>query len=183
LAIIDPSPAHVAGDVIRVAILDQHPAARAGLDAILRAHPGIEPVGAAADRRELWALLGAAEPNVVVIDDLRLCLAIRARSPEVRVVLYTDRELTVAAVFAGASAVVDKTASTAELISAVEGKESLPPVTPGMQRRAAARLEGPDRAVLAMRLAGTPDRDIAQIAGVSSAVLAARYTAILARLI
>jgi DNA-binding NarL/FixJ family response regulator len=182
VAIITP-PARVGGAIIRVAILDQHPAVRAGLDAILRLTPGIEPVGAAADRRELWALLGASEPHVVLIDDLRLCPALRVRSPEARVVLHASEELVVPAAFAGVSAVVAKTAEPAELIAAIEGQRALSPIPPRLQRRAAERLEGPDRPILAMRLAGTPDRDIAEVVGVSPAVLAARCAAILARLV
>ena len=185
MATQNSSPAIAGRETLRVVILDRHPATRTGLDAILRLTPGIVPVGAAADRRELWPLLGAAEPDVVVIDDLRLCLAIRARIPEARVVLHTagaGPDDVVPATFAGASAIVAKTASTAELVAAIEGELELPAITPRMQRRAAEQLEGPDRAILAMRLARTPDGDIAELIGISSAVFAARCAAIMARL-
>jgi DNA-binding NarL/FixJ family response regulator len=163
--------------MIRVAILDRHPATRAGLDAILRAAPGLVPVGAAAGRRELWPLLYRTDPDVVVIDELRLCLAIRARRPRARVVLHAvgaGFDLIVPAAFAGASAMVDKSATTSELVAAIRGDVPLPPITPRMQRRAAERLDGSDRAILAMRLAGTPDREITEIVGLPREALAAR---------
>jgi DNA-binding NarL/FixJ family response regulator len=54
--------------MIRTAVLDRHPAVRAGVDAILRAAPGLAPAGAAADARELWALLYRARPGVVLVE-------------------------------------------------------------------------------------------------------------------
>ncbi len=167
--------------MIRVAILDQHPAMRAGLEAILRETAGIVPVGAAADGRELWPLLYRTDPDVVVIDELRLCLPISARHPNARVVVYSARagfDAIVPAAFAGASALVDKTGATHELIAAIRGEHPLPRITPRMQRRAAERLDGTDRAILAMRLAGTPDREIAEIVGMPREALAARCAAI-----
>jgi DNA-binding NarL/FixJ family response regulator len=165
--------------VIRVAILDPHPAMRAGLETILHAAPGIVPVGAAGDRHALRPLLYRTDPDVVIVDDLHVCLALSAR---LRVVLYADGAAIVPAAFAGAAAIVDKAAATHELLAAVRGERALPPITPRQQRSAAARLGGIDRAILAMRLAGTPDREIATTVGMSRRDLRARYAAILAAL-
>src|SRR5262249_21304018 len=93
--------------MIRVAILDHHPAMRAGLDAILGHAAGVAAVGAAADGRALWPLLYRSDPDVVLLDDLRACLAVRARYPHMRIVVYAAAPVVVAA-FAGADAVVDK---------------------------------------------------------------------------
>jgi len=55
--------------MIRVVVLDHNPATCAGVNAILREHAGVVPVGVAADRRALWPLLYRADPDVVVVDD------------------------------------------------------------------------------------------------------------------
>jgi DNA-binding NarL/FixJ family response regulator len=167
--------------MIRVVVLDHHPATCAGVNAILREHAGVVPVGVAADRRELWPLVYRTDPDVVVLDDLRLCLAVRARAPRARVVLHTANAgfaMIVPAAFAGAHALVDKTCAPAELVGAVRGHAALPMITPPLQRAAAAKLGGTDRAILAMRLAGTPDAEIAATVGLDPRALAARNAAI-----
>ena len=153
--------------MIRVVVADRHPATCAGVNAILAEHAGIVGVGSAADRQALWPLLYRTDPDVVVLDDLGACLAVRARHPRSRVVLHVDGAfgLVVPARLAGAHALVDKACSPAELVAAVRGRQPLPPVTARAQRQAAAPLSGTDRAILAMRLAGTPDREIARIVG------------------
>jgi len=174
--------------MIRVAILDAHPAARAGLERIVAEAPGLAPAGAVGDARALWPLLYRADPDVLVLgsdrpaDGLRLCLRARARHPRARIVLYaaqTGFDTVVPARFAGAQAVVDKSARVGELVAAIRAPE-LPPLTPLMQRRAATRLEPADRAILAMALAGTPAREIAGVVGLGAVALAARRAQILA---
>ncbi|MDA0166910.1 hypothetical protein OM076_42010 [Solirubrobacter ginsenosidimutans] len=168
--------------MIRVVVLDHHPATCAGVNAILREHSGVVPVGAAADRRALWPLLYRADPDVVVVDDLRVCLAVRARQPQARVVLHLANAgfaMIVPAAFAGAHALVDKTCSPAELVAAIRGETGLPIITPRLQRHAAAQLGGTDRAILAMRLAGTPDREIAEVVGLEPRAMTARNAAII----
>jgi len=171
--------------MIRVAILDPHPAMRAGLEAILRDAPGIVPVGAVADRHALLPLLYRADPDVVVVDQVQLCLTVRARHPRARVVLYAAGagfDAIVPAAFAGAAAIVDKACGTQDLLAAIRGEQGLPRITPRLQRQAAARLDGIDRAILAMRLAGTRDRDIAATVGMPRAALAGRVAAIVSSL-
>ena len=167
--------------MIRVVVADRHPATCAGVNAILNEHAGIVGVGTAADRQALWPLLYRTDPDVVVLDDLRTCLAVRARHPRARVVLHADGAgfgMVVPARLAGAHALVDKACSPAELVAAVRRESPLPPVTARLQRQAAAPLGGTDRAILAMRLAGTPDREIARIVGLDPRALGARIAAI-----
>ncbi len=171
--------------MIRVAILDPHPALRAGVQAILGEAPGIVPVGAVGDRHALFPLLYRSDPDVVIVDQLQLCLTVRARHPRPRVVLYAAGagfDTIVPAAFAGAAAIVDKGSRTHELLAAVRGERGLPTITPRLQRRAAERLGGTDRAILAMRLAGTRDRDIAATVGMPRGELAGRIAAIVAAL-
>jgi DNA-binding NarL/FixJ family response regulator len=166
--------------MIRVVVADRHPATSAGVTAILAEHAGLVGVGAAADRQALWPLLYRTDPDVVVLDDLRTCLAVRARHPRARVVAHVDGAfgLVVPARLAGAHALVDKACGPAELVLAVRGERPLAPVTARAQRAAAAPLCGTDRAILAMRLAGTADREIARIVGLDHRALAARVAAI-----
>ena len=163
--------------MIRVVVCDHHPATCAGVNAILHEHAGVVPVGVAADRRALWPLLYRADPDVVVVDDLRVGLAVRARQPNARVVLHTADAgfgMIVPAAFAGAHALVDKRCSPSELVAAIRDESPLPIITPRVQRHAAAKLGGTDRAILAMRLAGTPDREIAATVGIDPRALTAR---------
>ena len=166
--------------MIRVVVADRHPATCAGVNAILAEHAGIVGVGTAADRELLWPLLYRTDPDVVVLDDLRTCLTVRARHPRSRAVLHVDGAfgLVVPARLAGAHALVDKACTPAELVQAVRGEHELPPVTARSQRQAAEPLGGADRAILAMRLAGTPDREIARIVGLDPRALGARIAAI-----
>ena len=163
--------------MIRVAICDPHAAVRAGLKAILDATPGIVPVGAG-DRRALRPLLYRTDPDVVIVPDATVCLAVRTRA---RVVVYDRFDAVVEAAFAGAAALVDREAAPSELIAAIRGERALPRITPRLQRRVAMHLGGTDRAILAMGLAGTPDGDIAKVVGLAPPALAARKAAIVSR--
>jgi DNA-binding NarL/FixJ family response regulator len=160
--------------MIRVATCDPHAAVRAGLEAILRDTPGLVPVGSA-DRRGLQALLYRTDPDVVIVPDATICLAVRGRA---RVVVYDRFDAVVEAAFARAAALVDREAVPSELVAAIRGERELPRITPRLQRRAAQLLGGTDRAILAMGLAGTPDRDIAKVVGLAPPALAARKAAI-----
>jgi DNA-binding NarL/FixJ family response regulator len=181
--------------MIRVAIVDRQPTVRAGLDAIIAAQPDLVAVGAAADARELWPLLHRARPEVVVLDAspaaqaLALCAQIKARLLAPRVVLFATEvrsDAIVPAALAGADAIVDKAGDVRELLHAIRavarGERTLPRFTPRLQARAAARLSLSDRAIFAMRLAGTAPSDIATTVGLSAHDLDARTAAILATL-
>jgi len=182
--------------MIRIAVLYNHPAVRTGVDALLRAQPGLAPVGTAADPRELWPLLHRARPGVVLLDHqpgsgdrLLLCLRIKARLLHPRVVICaTDAgtDLIVPATLAGVDAIVDKAADLRELLHAIRavgaGERVLPLITPRLQSEAAARLEPIDRAIFAMRLAGTTASDIAATVGLSRRELGGRVAAIFATL-
>ena len=141
----------------RVAILDRHPAVRAGLHALLRSVPGLAFAGSASHRRELLPLLYRTDPDVLLVDELELVRRVKTEAPRTRVVLYVaepSAELMLAATIAGADGVLDKSASERELLCALRGEPALPPVTLQVQARAAARLDPRDRPIFAMRLAG-----------------------------
>jgi DNA-binding NarL/FixJ family response regulator len=175
--------------MIRVAILDRHPAVRAGVDALLRGEPGFATVGSAADAQALLSLLYRTDPDVVVLDDVEVVPRVKTETPRTRVLVYAadaTPDLAIAAAIAGADGAVDKTADARELLRGIRevaaGGRSLPRLTARMRARAAARLEPRDRPIFAMRLAGTSARDIAAVIGLSAASLNARVRAIVARL-
>ena len=98
---------------IRIAVLEAHPAIRAGFEAIVGPEPDLELVGCAAEEAELCPLLDRTNPQIVVLDAgpavLDLCFALKRRGIAAAVVLYVpslDDALAVGAAVAGAGAVV-----------------------------------------------------------------------------
>jgi DNA-binding NarL/FixJ family response regulator len=182
--------------MIDVAILDDHPAVRAGLEAILAPEPDLRPVGFASREDELWPVLTRTRPAIVVLgvhhperDGLSLCLHIKRQREPPSVVLYsayTPTAQVVAAAVAGADAIVNKSSPFGTLLEAIRAvappSRSAPVVSPRMRAEAAARLDPSDHAILAMRLAGSPPPEIATTLGVPESAVADRIAAILERL-
>jgi DNA-binding NarL/FixJ family response regulator len=115
-------------DPLRVMVVDDHPIWREAIERDLRA-AGLDVVGAAGDGEQALRRMAAARPDVVVLD-LRLPVLdgvetttrIAAEHPGVRVlVLSASGEETdvLAAIKAGATGYLVKSASSAELIEAV----------------------------------------------------------------
>ena len=181
--------------MIRVAIFDPRPVVCTGLRAVLAGDPELVHVGTAHDRYTLWPLVQRTHPDVFVVghrpgaEGLQLTLGITQRSLAPRVVLYgTDlgTGAAVTAALAGASALVDAGAPERELLGAIRAAGGELPVSPafspGAQAGAAARLAPTDRAIFAMRLAGTPTADMAAVAGLRRSQLRSRLAAIVATL-
>jgi DNA-binding NarL/FixJ family response regulator len=179
--------------MIRVAILDRQPTARAGLTAVLRAQPDLEQVGAAATADELVVLLERTHTDVVVLDHrpggdgLELCLELRRRPGAPRVLVFSadpGPHAVVQATLVRAAAIVTKTAPVDELMSVIRavasGERVLPAVTLPRQRRAAELLAPRDRAILAMRVAATTVADIGDVVGLHATHVRARIAAIIA---
>ena len=157
----------------RIAIVDPQPAVRAGLMALLRSEPGLVPVGSAGTAEEAVELVARTAPDIVLLepylgvdDGLQLCRRLTAEGGP-RVVAYTeltDPSLEVALRVACADGIVDKQSAPEELFEALRvvarGRTSLPPLTPGQLRAAAARVESDDFALLAMLLDRTPAADV-----------------------
>jgi DNA-binding NarL/FixJ family response regulator len=159
--------------VTRIAIVDPQPAVRAGLMALLRSEPGLVPVGSAGTAEEAVELVARTAPDIVLLepylgvdDGLQLCRRLTADDGP-RVVAYTelsDPSLEVALRVACADGIVDKQSAPEDLFEALRvvarGRTSLPPLTPGQLRAAAARVESDDFALLAMLLDRTPAADV-----------------------
>jgi DNA-binding NarL/FixJ family response regulator len=182
--------------VTRVAIIDPQPAVRAGLVMLLRAEPGILPVGTAAGATDAAELLTRERPDVVLLehhlldgDGIGLCRRLKAEGRKTRVVLYTalpDPEVELLARVAGADGLVDKAAPPADLFEAIRlvarGGTALPPLTREQLDAAAHRVEPDDLALLAMLVDGTSPADVAETLHMDRGRVAKRTERVLGRL-
>jgi DNA-binding NarL/FixJ family response regulator len=182
--------------VTRVAVIDPQPAVRAGLVMLLRAEPGMVPVGTAAGSTDAHELLARERPDVVLLehrllegDGIALCRRIKVERAETRVVLYTalpDTEVELVARVAGADGLVDKAADPAELFEAIRvvarGETALPPLTREQLEAAAHRVEPDDLALLAMLVDRTPAADVAATLHMDRSRVAKRTERVLGRL-
>lgn len=117
------------GDLIRVVLADDHLVVRAGLRTLLRSAADISVIGEAADGRQAIAIAVQMRPDVVVMDlsmgDMDGITATRellSRLPTVRVLVLTmhgEQEYLVAALEAGASGYLVKSAAERELVDAI----------------------------------------------------------------
>jgi DNA-binding NarL/FixJ family response regulator len=163
--------------MIRVLLVDDHPALRAGLFSVLRAEPGIVPQAAVASPREALAEMDRGGPDLVLLDyhlqegdGLSLCHRLKAREDPPQVLIYSayaDDRLTIPAMVAGADGVANKAAPAEELFEAIraisKGGSVLPPVSRELMEVASSRLDPEELPILGMIMDRT-DRD--EIAGV-----------------
>jgi DNA-binding NarL/FixJ family response regulator len=182
--------------LIGVAVLDDHAAVRAGLDAIIGAAPDMASVGAASGEQELHWLLERTDPSVLVVDvhhpglhGLALSLRLKHRSSRPGIVLYSGRDgdlLSVAAAVAGVDVVVSKSDTERALLEAIRHAarpgDAVPDVTLQAQGRSAGRIDPADHGILAMRLAGHSWADIAATLRLSVATVVDRGAAMVVRL-
>jgi DNA-binding NarL/FixJ family response regulator len=162
--------------MIRVLLVDDHIALRAGLMAVLGAEPGIVPVDAASSESDLWPALRRTRPDVVLLDyhlagrdGLALCRQVKRTLPPPKVLLYSayaDASLAIPALLAGADGVVHKGAPAGELYEALRlvarGRRVLPPLSRELLDAAAERLHPADLPVLGLVLDETPRGEIAR---------------------
>lgn len=119
------------GDKIRILVVDDHTVVRKGLCALLSADKyGIEVVGEAANGEEALEKTRQLDPQVIlmdlimpVMDGLEAIKAIRAELPEARILVmtsYTEDDMLVRAIEAGAMGYLLKDASPDVLVSTIQ---------------------------------------------------------------
>jgi DNA-binding NarL/FixJ family response regulator len=182
--------------MIRLLIVDDHPAMRAGLTAVLRAEPGIVPLGTASSEEDLAPMLSRTRPDVVVLDyhlpgadGLKLCRRLK-RDPAAPAVLlysaYADSAMVVPAILAGADGLLNKSAPAPELFNALRavarGDRVLPPVPRALLESAGARVDAEDLPILAMMVDGTPPAEVADTLRVEPREVARRIDVMIERL-
>ncbi len=133
--------------MIRVLVVDDHPVVRAGLEAVLRAEPGMVAVGVAVGPHDAVALVRRTRPDVVLLDarlgehdGLELCRTLCAEpAPPAVLVLSASHgpELMAAALAAGARGSIDKSTDLPELFDAIR-LAARPTRPPDAQRRSGA---------------------------------------------
>jgi DNA-binding NarL/FixJ family response regulator len=163
--------------MIRLLVVDDHAAVRAGLIGLLRREPGLVPLGAVGSVEEALREARNLEPQVALIDfqlpdgdGLTLCRELKLLPTPPRVVIYSAfarPALAVAATIAGADGLVDKGVEVDALFDAIRavgrGEQALPALEPEMVTRCTARLDPDDVPIFGMLMSGTPMADVAGV--------------------
>jgi DNA-binding NarL/FixJ family response regulator len=156
--------------MIRLAVLDDHPAVLVGLQRLLAPARDMEVLAAAADEVTLARELDGRRPDVLIVDydpgrgdALALCRRVKARPDTPCMLIYTAYScaaLAVAARAAQADGLLDKSEPAPVLISAIRriahGESVIPTVSRGDFEAAVARLDDTDLPIFAMLLDGAP---------------------------
>jgi two-component system, NarL family, response regulator DevR len=162
--------------MLRIALLDDHPAVLAGLQRLLDRTADLEAVCVTDNAPQLLRELENGRPDVVVLDydlargdGLTLCQTLKARVRPPPVVIYSAYAgpgLAISSRLAGADALVDKRAPANNLIETIRrvaaGESATPEVSRDAQQAAMARLAPDDVPVASMLLAGTSHQGIAE---------------------
>lgn len=182
--------------MIRVVVVDDHPAMRLGLESALSAEPGIVLAGSIADVVDLWPALHRTRPDMVLLDyqlrtgdGLSACRMIKEHSIAPRVLIYTayaSQQLAIPAALAGADGLVGKGVPARELFDAIRrvyrGERVLEPLMAATFEEAVTRLDEEDLPILGMLLDRTPEIEVAGVLGIEPAALAKRVNRMIARL-
>lgn len=163
--------------MIRVVVIDDHPALRAGLHTVLEAEPGIVFAGESNGEEEsIWPTLHRSRPDVVLLDyhlprgdGLQLCYRIKQEVPAPKVVIfsaYASPTLALPASLAHADGLLDKGVAARELFNALRtinrGDRLLPPISHTVLEEGVAKLDPDDRAVVGMLLDGASEVEVAE---------------------
>ena len=179
--------------MIRIAVIDDHPAICAGLAALLRTEAGLFVVGMAHSGAQVDSLLGRERPDVVLLDQhlpdengVSICRRIKASTPAPAVVMFSafaTPSLAVAAMVAGADGVLDKGASAHSVCEAVRraarGLSRPWELCPDHVRAAEAAVDTADLPLLRTLLRGLTPEQVAAAHGLDVAEYESRVARIL----
>src|SRR5690606_19455913 len=130
-----PPRSHRRKPMIRVVVVDDHPALRAGLETVLASEPGIHCAGSSSgDEESVWPLLRRVEPDLILLDyhlpkgdGLQLCYRIKQQVPAPKVIIfsaYASPELMLPAQLAGADGLLSKGVGARELFETIRSVEA-----------------------------------------------------------
>jgi DNA-binding NarL/FixJ family response regulator len=182
--------------MIRILVVDDHPAMRAGIVAVLQAEHDLVPLDSASSVTDLWPALHSTRPDVVVLDyhmpgddGLVVCRRIKREPPAPAVLLYSayaDATLTIPARLAGVDGLVNKSVPASELYDAIRrvarGERVLPAMSRELLDAAARGLDPEDLPILGMRLDDTPIGEMASALGTEPADISRRLDRMITRL-
>jgi DNA-binding NarL/FixJ family response regulator len=182
--------------MLRVALLDDHPAVLAGLRRLIDSEPDLTVAAAASSATKLAHGLDGLRPDVLVLDydlarddGLSHCRRIKSRPEPPAVIIYSayaGPALTLAARAAQADGVVDKAGPVPALLAAVRsvanGESVMSPVPRDVFEAAVARLDDDDLPVFAMLLDREPLDAIAEVLHADEAEISWRAQRIVGRL-
>jgi two-component system capsular synthesis response regulator RcsB len=168
---------------IRVAVADDHPVIRMGIEALLDDISSLERIGSAADSTQLVALLDAQPCDVLVTDyampggehgdGMELITFIRQRYPDLRIIVLTGMEklaLIRSLMTHGIYAILSKTDDMSHLRAAIQatrtGRRYYSPRISGMLKAlpvtGSARLSQRESEVIALYVGGDSINVIAE---------------------
>ena len=182
--------------MIRLALLDDHPAVLVGLQRVIEQERDIVIVGAASSAPALARQLDNTRADVLVVDHdvarsdgLSQSRRIKDRPQPPAVIIYSafaKQTLALPARVAHADAVVDKAEPVSSLLAAIRtvarGETLLPPVPRAAYDAATARLDSEDLPVFAMLLDGESVPAIADALRAETDEIAWRAQRIIGRL-
>jgi two-component system, NarL family, response regulator DevR len=182
-------------EVTTVLVVDDHQAVRLGIQMLLDDEPGIEVVASASSYDEGLVEAERLLPDIAVVDyhlpdrdglALTRALVTAASPPRVLVFsAYADERLGLAALVAGADAILGKNTLGLELCYLIEalarGERRRFPISTRVLASVGEELEVEDRPILGMLAAGTDPGEIAAVLGLTDDELSARRSAILKR--
>jgi DNA-binding NarL/FixJ family response regulator len=162
--------------VIRVFVVDDHPALRAGLRTVIEMEPGLGFVGESSGDHEVFARLERAGPDVLVVDyhlpegdGLHLSREACRRSPGLRTLLYTayaSPALSLPAAIAGVHGMVRKDAGARELFDAIRlvarGERILPAPPRAVLEEVREQLDPGDHALIGLLMDGCSVDEVAE---------------------
>ena len=182
--------------MLRIALLDDHPAVLAGLHRLISSEPDLTIAAVASTAHELAHELDGLRADVLVLDydlartdGLTHCHRIKSRSHPPAVLIYSayaGPALNVAARAAQADGVVDKAEPVQTLLTALRrvanGEVVMPPIPRDVFDAAVAKLDDDDLPVFAMLFDREPHDAIAHALRAEEAEIARRARRIVGRL-
>jgi DNA-binding NarL/FixJ family response regulator len=182
--------------MIRVCVVDDHPALRTGLSTVIRSEIGMEFAGAATRPDEAVDLVERVRPDVILVDyqlpgedGIALCQRLKDLRHPPKVVVYSaysDSVLALPAVLAGADGVTNKAALADHLLDTIRrvarGRTAIPPISGALVEATAAKLGPADVFIFRMLMAHASRQEIAESIGIEERELGARLRAIVSKL-